>query len=467
MVKHSPRILELGSDFYDSVEPAQFPEAHLRFKNDSAAHSLGLSLTVEQWRNYFHGFKPLPENLQAPLALKYHGHQFLVYNPDLGDGRGFLYAQITDNQNRLMDLGTKGSGQTPYSRNGDGRLTLKGAIREILATELLESYGLNTSKTFCVFETGEKLLRNDEPSPTRSAVLTRLCHSHIRIGTFQRLATLQQTENIKKLVDYCVRHYFPKVGKLSEVGSQDQAQLFLQQVTRNLSALSAQLMLTGFVHGVLNSDNINVTGECFDYGPYRFLPKYDPRFTAAYFDHQGLYCFGRQPSAIQWNLQQLAKSLRVAWPNLDVESAIQGFTESFSKSVLDGFLIRLNLKSQGSEQDNNLLAAFFQFMLENPVYFEQTFFDLFGGLSDRTDRSPQKEFYQTSTFQELKSILETYSPLDLEKMRHPYFQKASPCTALIEEIEFIWSEIDQKNNWAIFDEKIAQIRSFRGLYRLF
>src|SRR5271170_7670008 len=136
-------------------------------------------------------FEPLPGNLEKPLALRYHGHQFDVYNPALGDGRGFLFAQLQDDAGRLLDLGTKGSGQTPWSRGGDGRLTLKGGVREVLATEMLEALGVYTSKSFSLFETGEKLTRGDEPSPTRSSVLVRLGHSHIRIGTFQRLAALK------------------------------------------------------------------------------------------------------------------------------------------------------------------------------------------------------------------------------------------------------------------------------------
>src|SRR5207237_3580374 len=135
--------------------------------------------------DHFGRFVPLPGSLDQPLALRYHGHQFRSYNPDIGDGRGFLFAQGHDARGRLMDLGTKGSGQTPYSRFADGRLTLKGGVREVLATEMLEALGVNTSKSFALFETGESLVRGDEPTPTRSSVLTRLSHGHIRIGTFQ------------------------------------------------------------------------------------------------------------------------------------------------------------------------------------------------------------------------------------------------------------------------------------------
>ncbi|HVJ01306.1 MAG TPA: protein adenylyltransferase SelO family protein, partial [Sphingomonas sp.] len=139
-------ILELGSAFYDPVAPARFPQTVLRFRNDRAAKSVGLDgLSDAEWIAHFGRFEPLPGSLAQPLALRYHGHQFRVYNPEIGDGRGFLFAQMTDDKGRLLDLGTKGSGQTPYSRFGDGRLTLKGGVREILATEMLEALGVETS----------------------------------------------------------------------------------------------------------------------------------------------------------------------------------------------------------------------------------------------------------------------------------------------------------------------------------
>src|ERR1700748_146468 len=183
----------LGPEFADPVAPADFPKALIRFRNDRAAATVGLdALDDAEWIAAFARFEPLPGNLPEPLAMRYHGHQFRVYNPDIGDGRGFLFAQLREaGTDRLLDLGTKGSGQTPWSRRADGRLTLKGAVREVLATEMLEALGVPTSKTLSVIETGEDLHRHDEPSPTRSAVLVRLSHSHVRFGTFQRLAYLE------------------------------------------------------------------------------------------------------------------------------------------------------------------------------------------------------------------------------------------------------------------------------------
>jgi len=266
-------ILGLGSDFYDVVEPANFPQCTPRFLNERWATRIGLDLSGEQWAAHFCRFAPLPRNLSQPLALRYHGHQFRVYNPDIGDGRGFTFAQLRDDRGRLLDLGTKGSGQTPYSRNADGRLTLKGGVREVLATEMLEALGVNTSKSFALFETGEELDRGDEPSPTRSAVLTRLSHGHIRIGTFQRLAFLGQVENIKKLVRYCLENLYSERPLDDDIAN---ALRLFELVSEATARLAASYLAAGFVHGVLNSDNINVTGESFDYGPWRFTPEWEP-----------------------------------------------------------------------------------------------------------------------------------------------------------------------------------------------
>ncbi|MCK9543087.1 MAG: protein adenylyltransferase SelO family protein, partial [Novosphingobium sp.] len=297
-----PRILPLAGWLGDPVRPADFPETILRFRNDRHAASVGLDhLRDDEWITHFGRFAPLPDNLPVPLALRYHGHQFRVFNPDLGDGRGFLFAQMRDSAGRLLDLGTKGSGQTPWSRDGDGRLTLKGAVREILATEMLEALGVNTSKTFSVIETGERLWRGDEPSPTRSAVLVRLSHGHIRIGTFQRLRVLDEAEHMRDLVDYCLEQFPGPPPPQDAPGRDEPAVRLMHQVTERMADMAASYMAAGFVHGVLNTDNMNVSGESFDYGPWRWLPEWNPGFTAAYFDRTGLYCFARQPQAIAWN----------------------------------------------------------------------------------------------------------------------------------------------------------------------
>jgi uncharacterized protein YdiU (UPF0061 family) len=210
-----PKWLELEDGFADVVTPARFPSLRLRFRNDRAAATVGLAeLSPDAWQRAFARFEPLAQNLPEPLALRYHGHQFGVYNPHLGDGRGFLYAQLREAgpARHLLDLATKGSGTTPWSRGGDGRLTLKGGVREVLAAEMLEALGVPTSRAFSLFETGESLFRGDEPSPTRSSVLVRLGHSHVRFGTFQRLARLEDAGRMRRLVDFCIEAYFPELA---------------------------------------------------------------------------------------------------------------------------------------------------------------------------------------------------------------------------------------------------------------
>ncbi len=281
-------------------------------------------LTDEAWIGHFGRFEPLPDNLPKPLALRYHGHQFRSYNPEIGDGRGFLFAQLRDGADRLLDLGTKGSGQTPYSRFGDGRLTLKGGVREVLATALLEAFGVYTSKSFSLIETGEELVRGDEPSPTRSSVLVRLSHSHLRFGTFQRCLASNDQAGIAALVAHGIRTYHPSAARGGDVT--EEAPALLAAVVAATGSLVGEWMAAGFVHGVLNTDNMVVTGESFDYGPWRFLPRYEPGFTAAYFDQTGLYAYGRQPGAVAWNLERFAECLTLVAPVAALEEALKTYS---------------------------------------------------------------------------------------------------------------------------------------------
>jgi uncharacterized protein YdiU (UPF0061 family) len=466
--KAFPAIYELGPAFYDEVSAASFPKPQLRYRNQEAAKSLGLDeLTPDEWQKHFSEFQSLPQNINQPLALRYHGHQFQSYNPDLGDGRGFLFAQFMSN-GKLMDLGTKGSGQTPYSRRGDGRLTLKGAFREILATEMLESLGVNTSKTFSVFETGESLERHDEPSPTRGGVLVRLNHSHVRYGTFQRLAFLGEAENLQKLIDYCVRHFYPELGPYAK---DEQIFLFLKKVSEQAAKTAAGWMMGGFVHGVLNTDNMNITGESFDYGPFRFLPTYDPHFTAAYFDNSGLYAYGRQPTTVLWNLSQLGKALQLASPNIDVNEALADFGDDFNFAVQERLLARLNLRNPLQDEvgaqalTQDLIIHLFKFLEQTKALFEQTFFDLHSGISkERLLRSPQAELYQHASFPALQETLERFEVLDSTKQQHPYFKGTQACSMLIDELESIWLPIAERDDWTLFEHKLQAIRGFRGIY---
>jgi protein adenylyltransferase len=461
----STRHQELGSDFYDIVRPAEFPQHILRYRNQRWAERVGLgSLGDEEWIHHFGRFAPLPGGFEQPLALRYHGHQFRTYNPHLGDGRGFLFAQLHDVEDgRLLDLGTKGSGQTPWSRHADGRLTLKGGLREILATEMLEALGVETSKTFSLIETGEELDRGDEPSPTRSSVLVRLSHSHIRIGTFQRLLYLDETDNIRKLLDYTIQTYMPEVWRDDQA---DRATAFLEEVCRRVARMGAQWMAAGFVHGVLNTDNINVTGESFDYGPWRFLPVYEPGFTAAYFDETGLYAFGRQPDTLLWNLFRLAECLLPLTPQSNLEQALTTFEPALHREFPAAILRHLGLRSRGLEPDGTLAKALWTFLHESKAPFEQTFFDWHGGLlsAHRAEKSPSAHLYAQPSFEPVRAALGTFDPAPQAKLGHPYFARPAPCTMLIDEVEDLWAPIAAADDWSSFKAKLAEIRSMAEAY---
>jgi uncharacterized protein YdiU (UPF0061 family) len=456
----------LGPEFYDVVAAAEFPDHILRYRNQRAAKTVGLDmLSDEEWIAHFGRFQPLAENFKEPLALRYHGHQFRTYNPELGDGRGFLFAQLYDDRGRLLDLATKGSGKTPWSRTADGRLTLKGGVREVLATAMLEALGVDTSKTFSLIETGEALVRGDEPSPTRSSVMVRLSHSHIRIGSFQRQAFLRSTENIQKLLDYTIRTYMPEVWR-DDVAAR--AIAFLEEVCRRVARVGAQWMAAGFVHGVLNTDNINVTGESFDYGPWRFLPFLEPAFTAAYFDETGLYAYGRQPDALFWNVTRLAECLLGLADQPSLEKALGVFEPAIRQEFTDAMLRRLGVQPRDAVSDNELVRALWIFLSETKAPFEQTFFDWFGGLksAERAANSPSKDHYVNPAFAAVRDALKDFVPREGVDLNQAFFSRPVACSMLIEEVEAIWKPIADNDDWSVFHAKLQAIDEMREAYGL-
>ncbi len=438
-------ILTLDDEFYDLVEPADFPQTILRFRNVRAATEIGLEGLIDSdWVAHFGRFHPLPGSLPKPLALRYHGHQFRQYNPELGDGRGFLFAQLEDAGGRLMDLGTKGSGQTPWSRAGDGRLTLKGAVREILATEMLEALGVTTSRTLSVIETGEKLMRGDEPSPTRSAVLVRLSHSHVRYGTFQRLAALDKPAEIERLTHYVLE----RLAK--QPAGDDPYSALMHYAVAGAARLAAEWHVAGFVHGVLNTDNMNITGESFDYGPWRFLPQWDMGFTAAYFDQFGLYAFGRQAEALQWNLFQLAQALRRVAPAESLIPALKSWPDRLAEHARHKALWRLGLQSVDATTDEALIRAFETGLAESQI-------------------QPDTAWHAARTGRPLPTAFAPYTERATAHAStantHTYWSDEAPCTMLIEEVESLWQSIADQDDWAPLATKLTAIRRMGAAHR--
>ncbi|KAL6051245.1 Protein adenylyltransferase SelO [Balamuthia mandrillaris] len=359
----------VSEELYDEVEPCSFPSLRLRFRNDRLLRLLGgnnyrndddNNITDEKLVRYFGRWevrddpdRRLDGDSHKFLALRYHGYQFGHYNEEIGDGRGFLIGQIRATDGKLYDLSTKGSGQTPYSRGFDGRLTLKGGVRECLCSEALHSMHVPSSRTLCLIETGESLIRRDEPSPTRSSLLVRGGCSSIRFGTLERLFHLHQKEALRACLHHVVHQYYPhillsldgvdarqSVGKAAS--PEMEATIFLalyEAVVKRTAMMVASFIAAGFCHGVLNTDNMNITGEAFDYGPFAFMEFYNPRFTAAYFDMEGRYSFQNQKKACHWNLEMLQYPFSMFVERTELEKALERsydstFQQEYNKRML-------------------------------------------------------------------------------------------------------------------------------------
>jgi uncharacterized protein YdiU (UPF0061 family) len=328
---------------------------------------------------------------------------------------------------------------------------------------MLEALGVPTSKTLSLIETGEALVRHDEPSPTRAAVLTRLSFGHIRFGTFQRLAFFERADLISRLIDHVVEVYYPELSGLDASGRAPQ---LLLAITERAARLAARWTAAGFVHGVINSDNMNVTGESFDYGPYRFLPLYDPAFTAAYFDHYGLYAFGRQAEAVFWNLNQLAGALTLVAETEPLADALNRYGPAWREELGKAFARRLGVSSEGVEHDGELVAASVGFLAQarDRARFEPLFFDWFGGLASepRARRGPRAELYAGEAFERFYAAIGRYSAERPERLKAAYFSRPEPEELLYDEIERIWTEIAERDDWRPFCDKIAAIGEARA-----
>jgi len=292
----------LPAEFYSlcAATPVAAPR-WLAFNHELAAE-LGLDAALcetDQGLAIFSGNQQAPWS--KPLAQAYSGHQFGQLSPRLGDGRALLLAEIIDQQNQKRDIQLKGAGPTPYSRRGDGRSALGPVVREYLVSEAMHALGVPSSRALAAVYTGEPVYR-DQRLP--GGILTRVAASHIRIGTFQYVAMLQDVPALKQLADYVIHRHYPQL--------QHQAEPYLallRAVCQAQAKLVAHWMSLGFVHGVMNTDNMTISGETIDYGPCAFIDSYDPHTVFSSIDHQGRYAYKNQPAITQWNLARLAEAL--------------------------------------------------------------------------------------------------------------------------------------------------------------
>ncbi|MGF1457388.1 MAG: YdiU family protein [Leptolyngbyaceae cyanobacterium] len=464
-----PAIASIGDDYYDIVAAAEFPQTLLRFRNDDILQQLGLEPATVSDEHFIEAFGQF-QGRSPFLALRYHGHQFGAYNPFLGDGRGFLYGQVQDVQGDLYDLGTKGSGTTPYSRGGDGRLTLKGGVREVLAAEALYALGVNTSRTLSLVETGEQLFRGDEPSPTRSSVMVRFSRSHIRFGTFERLDYLDRTDLIQRLLEHVIEYYYPQAK--GQTDRRDRYQQFYTELVDRTAKLAAQWMSVGFCHAVLNTDNMSITGESFDYGPYAFIDNYDPKFTAAYFDYSSRYCFRNQPGICKLNLQMLQKPLQRLMPQAQLDTALERFDTLYSQHYTQRMLQKLGFADLPEPLGSDLVTQTLDFLHSVRVGYHVFFGELanqfspkwihaadqiFGPTMQASDAAAQDLLAQWRSL--YHQALTTQTPAMIAAMS-ARLRQTNPQTVLLRpEIEAIWEPIVAENDWDPFYELLKQVQN--------
>ncbi|MBE9005243.1 YdiU family protein [Fortiea sp. LEGE XX443] len=465
-LNYKPALESLGDDYYDEVAAEEFPQHILRWRNDALLSHLGLNAQAVTDEHFitafgkFQGRKPL-------LALRYHGYQFGTYNPHLGDGRGFLYGQVRASDGELYDFGTKGSGRTPYSRGGDGMLTLKGGVREVLAAEALYRMGVRTSRCLSMIETGLSLWRGDEPSPTRSSVMVRMSNSHIRFGNFERLHYLQRPDLTKKLLDHVIEYYY-----LHLVTEKDKYALFYAELVKRVGKLVAQWMAAGFCHGVLNTDNMAITGESFDYGPYAFISTYDPYFTAAYFDYYGRYCYGHQPSICQWNLEMLQEPFKAIIDPTDMAAGLANFNDYYGAEYRCLMLKKLGFVKLSHPEADELLELTIAFLKESQVGYHLFFSEMARTFSAKWRDEPacvlnSSDIVPTADKSAIfdnwcilyHKILNDFAVDQMNTIAQTLADHNPKTVPLRPVIESIWKPIAEEDNWQSFVEIIDQIQS--------
>lgn len=345
--------------FYVPWEGDKVPEPRIVLLNSDLARDLGLdpeALDSDAGAAILSGAKT-PEGAKT-LAQAYAGHQFGGFSPQLGDGRAILLGEVLDQTGQRRDIHLKGSGRTPFSRGGDGKAVLAPVLREFVIGEAMHHLGIPTTRALSAVTTGETIYRE---GPKPGAVLARVASSHLRVGTFQFFAARGEHARVKQLADYAIARHDPDLP-----GREDRYLAFLRRVIRRQASLVASWLHVGFVHGVMNTDNMTISGETIDYGPCAFIDSYDPKAVFSSIDHGGRYALGNQPVIAQWNLARLAETL-IPLLHDDQEEAIriataeiQTFPEIYAEHWLNGARAKIGLSNDEADDIgfvNALLAA--------------------------------------------------------------------------------------------------------------
>jgi uncharacterized protein YdiU (UPF0061 family) len=355
----------LAGQLYARVTPSGFAHPRLVAFNPDVAALLDIDASAATQPDFLaamSGQIVLPGS--EPLAMKYTGHQFGVYNPDLGDGRGLLLGEVMNRRGERWDLHLKGAGKTPYSRFGDGRAVLRSCIREYLGSEALHHLGIASTRALCITGSDEPVQR--ETTET-GAMLLRVADTHIRFGHFEWLYHSGQHELLKTLADYVIDRHFPELAE-----DQHRYSRFLAEVVKRTAKLMAQWQLVGFAHGVMNTDNFSITGATFDYGPYGFLEAYEPGFICNHSDHNGRYAWSQQPSIGLWNLNALAHALSGLIERDALVAHLQDYEPQLIRHYADGMRAKLGLREEQPE-DRDLSFAFLDLLMKNGADYTRSF----------------------------------------------------------------------------------------------
>ncbi|MBD1572511.1 YdiU family protein [Vibrio sp. S17_S38] len=357
------RFHQLTNGFYQSVNPTPLHSPEWVDWNSNLAELLRLpKKPTPQLLNDFSG-QSLPDEFR-PIAMKYAGHQFGQYNPDLGDGRGLLVAEIKAKDNLTYDIHIKGAGLTPFSRQGDGRAVLRSSIREYLCSEALHHLGIPTSRALGLINSRTPVYR--EKTET-GAICIRVAESHIRFGHFEHFFYTGQHDQLKQLLDFCINHYF--------VASQQAEKPYLsmfEQVVISTAQLIAKWNAFGFAHGVLNTDNMSILGQTFDFGPFGFLDAYQPNYICNHSDYQGRYAFSNQPNIGLWNLTALAHALSPFIERSDLDSALEKYEPELNHEYSRLMRNKTGLNTKQPE-DGELFNQLFTLMAENKTDYTRFF----------------------------------------------------------------------------------------------
>ncbi len=354
----------LPGAFYARQSPEPVRAPRLVAFNDDLVQVLGISPGAAQDMAEVFAGNTLPEGAE-PLAQLYSGHQFGNYNPQLGDGRAVLLGEVVGTDGIRRDIQLKGSGRTPFSRQGDGRAWLGPVLREYVISEAMHALGIPTTRALAAVETGEIVLRE---GPMPGAVLTRVAQSHLRVGTFQVFAARGQIADLRRLTDYAIaRHYPDASGPMG----------LLRAVRDAQAALIAQWMAVGFIHGVMNTDNCAISGETIDYGPCAFMDSYHPNTVYSSIDRMGRYAYSNQPEIAVWNLAQLATALiqQIEDKQAAVEEAteiVHAMPDLLQQHWLRRFRAKIGLTTE-QDGDLALISDLLTRMAQNQADFTNTF----------------------------------------------------------------------------------------------